>query len=145
MTRPLVFLGGTSGHNPWRHGFIERLAARGVPREALFDPVVEDWNEVARKREERMKADAEVLLFYLGDPQEPGLPLSAFTLVEATLATCREPERTIVVFDRNAVSGHARKVYEQSAKLLRAQGSKARILDDLGEAEDALAQRFAKG
>src|SRR4029450_4892381 len=106
MDTLLVFLGGTSGKNRWRKGLIERLAARGVPREALFDPVVEDWNEAARKREERAKADAEVLFFYLGDPQEPDIPLSAFTLVEVTLAVCREPDRAIVVFDVDAVEGH---------------------------------------
>jgi hypothetical protein len=143
MAMPLVFLGGTSGRNRWRSGLIERLVARGVPRGALFDPVVADWNDAAREREERAKANAEVLLFYLGDPEEPGIPLSAFTLVEATLAVCREPERAIVVFDLDAVSGHARKVYEQSADLLRAQRSVALIVDHLGEAEDALAQRFA--
>jgi hypothetical protein len=143
MGHPLVFLGGTSGRNRWREGLIERLTKRGVPREALFDPVVADWNDAAREREERAKADVEVMLFYLGDPQEPGIPLSAFTLVEATLAVCREPERTMLVFDLDAVSGHARKVYEQSAKLLRAQGSEAVIVEHLREAEDALARRFA--
>ena len=70
--------------------------------------------------------------------------MSAFTLVEATLAVCRDPQRSIVVFDFASVSGHARKVYEQSAKLLRAQESKALILESLREAEDALVRRFAK-
>ena len=144
MARPLVFLGGTSGHNPWRKGLVARLAARGVPETGLFDPVVDDWNDAARAREERAKADAEVLLYYLGDPQEPGLHVSAFALVEATLAVCREPQRSIVVFDSASVSGHARKVYEQSARLLRAQEPKARIFESLLEAEDALARRFAR-
>jgi len=143
MTTPLVFLGGTAGKNHWRHGFIERLGARGVPKAGLFDPVVADWDDAAREREERAKADAEVLLFYLGNPEEPELHVSSFGLVEATLSVCREPQRTIAVFDADSVSGHARKVYAQTAKLLRAQRTKALIFDSLREAEDALVRRFA--
>ena len=144
MSKALVFLGGTSGNSHWRAGVIERLVARGVPRDALFDPVVADWNDAAREREDRAKAEAEVLLFYLGDTEEPDTPLSAFSLVEATLAVCREPERVIAVFDLDAVSGHARKVYEQSAKLLRTQRTKALIFDRLSDAEDELVRRLAK-
>jgi len=144
MSNVRVFLGGTCGRNRWREGLMDRLAARGLSSNALFDPIVPDWNEAAREREERAKADADVLLFYLGDPEEPGIPLSGFGLVEATLAVCHEPERAIVVFDLDAVSGHARKVYEQSAKLLRAQGSNALIFDHLHDAEDVLVQRLLK-
>jgi len=144
MAKPLVFLGGTSGRNPWRKAFIERLAARGIPKSGLFDPVVDDWNDAAREREERAKEDAGVLLYYLGDPGEPGMHVSAFALVEATLGVCREPERSMVVFDCGSVTGHARKVYEQSAKLLRANAPTALIFDRLSDAEDALVRRFAQ-
>src|SRR5262249_31448784 len=136
-----VFLGGTSGRNRWREGLIRRLVARGVPREALFDPVVKEWNAAARKREERVKREAEILFFYLGDPMERGTPVSAFALVEATLAVCREPARAILVFDLESVTGHARKVYSEAAGLLRQQSSRASILESLDEAEGVLAKR----
>ncbi len=115
---------------------------RGVPEQVFFDPVVDDWNDEAREREERAKAEADLLVFYAGDPRESGLPLSAFTLVEATLAVCRDPHRTLVVFDLDAVQGHARKVYAQTLELLCALESDAVILEDLRQAEDEVAKRF---
>jgi len=116
---------------------------RGVPAQTLFDPVVVDWNDAAREREEQAKAAADLLVFYISDPQEPALPISAFSLVEATLAVCREPERTLVIFDLDAVQGHTRKVYVQTLKLLRDLRSSARLFEDLGQAEDEIAKHFA--
>ena len=48
---------------PGAKGIIERLAARGVRKSRLFDPVVEDWNDAAREREERAKADSDARLY----------------------------------------------------------------------------------
>lgn len=143
---PLVFLGGTTGNNPWRRAFIRRLVERGVPEDALFDPVVDDWNDEARAREEQAKADADLVLFYLGDPQQPGLPLSAFSLVEAVIAVCREPSRTIVVLDAESIDNeHAGKVYAHSRDVLRKLDTGARILDTLDQAADEVARLFRAG
>jgi hypothetical protein len=146
MPKPdrLIFLGGTSGRSPWRAGLIERLAARGVARAALFDPVVADWNEAARKREEDAKRRADLLVFYLGDPEEPGIPVSAFSLVEATLAvTSDDRRRTVLIFDLDGVDGHARKVYQQSEALLSARAPDVPIFQDLRTAEDWIARWWA--
>lgn len=143
-SRRLIFLGGTAGTNPWRGPFIEQLVRRGVKRESCFDPVVADWNDEARAREERAKRDADLLLFYLADPMQPGLPVSAYALVEATLAVCNDPARTLLVFDVESVSGHARKVLEQSEKLLREQGPGVPMFRSLEPAASWIAERFAR-
>lgn len=121
----LGLLGGTCGNNDWRESFIERLIARGVPRECFFDPVVEGWNEQARAREERAKREAALLLFYVADPKEESSPLSAYAMVEATLAVCTQPARTVVVFEPSGISGHARKALEQTERVLRLQDPRA--------------------
>jgi len=140
----MIFLGGTSGGNRWRAAFARRLAARGVPAEILFDPVVADWNEAARRREERVKRKAALLVFYLGNPRQKGLPLSAFSLAEAALALCRDSRRTLVVFDHASVRGHARKVYEQTEKLFRKRKGGAHLFKSLAEAQDWIVKHFAK-
>jgi hypothetical protein len=140
--RSLIFLGGTSGRNRWRESFMRRLADRGVPRGLFFDPVVKDWNEQARQREEEVKRDAALLVFYLGNPQEPDIPLSAFALVEATLAVCTQPKRTLLVFDLDGLEGHARKVYEQTYLLLRAQNVSVPIFHSIDDAESWIVERF---
>lgn len=140
----LVFLGGTVGENPWRVGFIERLVARGVPRRVIFDPVVKDWNDAARVAEERAKSDPRtLLLFYLGDPQD-GERLSAYSLVEATLAICNDANRTALVVDPEGVDDHGRKVLAQTETLLRAQAPSVPIFQSLADAEGWLVGQFAR-
>jgi hypothetical protein len=139
----LIFLGGTAGRNPWRKEFIRRLVERGVPRERLFDPVVEDWNEAARRREDEVKEHAALLVFYFGDPQEPGIPVSAFSLVEAAIAVCRDPRRSLLVFELAGIEAHARKVYEQSEALLRKEDASVPIFRGLEPAIDWIAARYA--
>ena len=144
-SRPLIFLGGTAARNDWRRSFVARLVERGVPRESFFDPVVKNWDEAARAREEEAKASADLLVFFLGDPKDPGIPVSAFALVEAALSICNEPGRTLIVFDLEEVEDHARKVLEQSEKLFRQQDPSVPIFRDVRQAEEWIAGRFASG
>ena len=122
---------------------IERLSARGVDPRIFFNPLVEEWNEEARRHEEEAKAAADLLVFHLGDPQQPGNPIGSFSLVEATLAVCDQPEKALLIFDSESLSGHARRVLEETEKLLRARESGAVLCQSLAEAEDWLAEHFA--
>jgi hypothetical protein len=139
----LVFLGGTVGHNRWRRELLRLLDARGAPLQQCFDPVVPEWTEAAREREERAKRDATLLVFYLGNPQEPGIPLSAYSLLEAGLAVCNDPLRTLLIFDFDGVTGHARQQLEQSEKLLRAHDPRVPVLYSLGDAAARIAAHLA--
>jgi hypothetical protein len=55
-----VFLGGTCGNSKWRDKFIPELEKNGID---YFNPVVKDWNEEARKKEEEVKKECDYLLF----------------------------------------------------------------------------------
>lgn len=57
-----VFLGGTCADSKWREELIEMLEEEGI---TYFNPVVEDWNEEARKRENYMKGTASIDFFCL--------------------------------------------------------------------------------
>ena len=143
----LVFLGGTAGNNTWRDGFIDRLVARGVTKEKLFNPVVRDWNEAARAKEEVAKRVATHQLYYLADPMQEGNPVSAYSMVEATMALYDRPKTTVVVFDTAGLDSksHAAKAAKQAEMVLRARFPKANIFSDSKAAEDWLAGQLTKG
>lgn len=141
----LVFLGGTAAKNPWREGFIANLVERGVHPSVLFNPVVSDWNEEAQRREEEAKAAANYLVFYVADPMLEGNPLSAYSMVEATMALYDQPERTVVVFDTTGMEGHPLKAMNQCAKVLTRRFSDANIFTSREEAEDWLAEQLLVG
>jgi hypothetical protein len=141
----LVFLGGTAAKNKWRDNFIANLVARGVAEEQLFNPVVADWNDEARRREEEAKANASHHVYYLADPQQDGNPISAYSLVEATVALYDRPKSTVVVFDTAGMQGHALKAMKQTEAVLRARHPKANIFSNPNDAVVWLANELTRG
>lgn len=133
-TTKLVFLGGTAANNEWRINFIEELVNRNVPRECLFNPVVKDWNEEAQRREELAKNNASYLVFYIADPKQDGNPLSAYSMVEATMSLYDKPERSVIIFDTEGMSDHPLKAMNQTLKVLRFRFPKANIFETRIEA-----------
>lgn len=131
----IVFLGGTCGNNAWREGLISRLTAAGVHPDSLFNPVVPDWTPDMQSKEEQVKAVADYLLFYIGNPMQDGSMLSAFSMVEATMALYDKPERTVVVFDAASISGHQLKSHKRTCDVLTARFPQARIFPELDPAE----------
>ena len=138
----LVFLGGTAANNTWRDGLIEALVDRGVSADVLFNPVVKDWNEEAKLREEKAKTEATLLVFYVADPKQEGNPLSAYSMVEATMALYDKPERTVIVFDVDGMSGHPLKAMSQTMKVLKARFPGANIFGTRQDAIDWLASQL---
>lgn len=134
----IVFLGGTAANNPWREYLIADLRMRGVDPDLLFNPVVADWNEAAQAREEEAKASASFHLYYIADPMQPGNPLSAYSMVEATMELYDRPETAVVVFDTVGMDGHPLKAMNQCAKVLRRRFPNANIFSSREEAEDWL-------
>jgi hypothetical protein len=114
----LLFLGGTCGNNDWRESFTTALLALGVPASAVFNPVVKDWKQEDFEREEVAKKKASHLLFYLADPRLGHAAVSAYSLVEATMALYDNP-KTVVVFDYEGVEGQARKSMNAAESVLR--------------------------
>lgn len=132
--KKLVFLGGTAANNNWRDGFIAALVGRGVSPNDIFNPVVKNWNEDAQRREEEAKAGASHLVFYLADPKQDGNPLSAYSMVEATMALYDKSERTVVIFDTDGMSGHSLSAMNQMLRVLRVRFPGANIFGTHQEA-----------
>lgn len=144
MANNLVFLGGTAANNDWRTGLIERVVARGVAKECLFDPVVKDWNAEAQAKEENAKRNASHHLYYIASPRQDGNPLSAYSMVEATIALAKHPENTVVVFDHEGMDGHPAKAMKQTEKVLRAEFPSGNIFGSPQEAEDWLVKELTR-
>lgn len=130
-----VFLGGTCGNNNWRDGLIQRLTELGVPLSALFNPVVDNWDEAAQAAEDAAKAESEYMLYYLGDPQQDDNRCSFYSLLEATMGLYDAPERTVVVFDTTGMPPHIVKSNNKACKDLMARFPEANIFATLAEAE----------
>lgn len=137
-----VFLGGTCGNNDWRNGFISRLSERGVDSNLLFDPVVDDWNEEAQRREDAAKDSAEFMLFYLGDPRQDDNRNSFYSLCEAMLGLIDSHDRTIIVFDTSGMPNHAVKSSEKTLRDLNARFPNAAIFPNLPAVEDFIAEQY---
>lgn len=142
--KKLVFLGGTCGNNNWRQGLIERLTARNVAPEVLFDPVVTDWNEEAQRREDAAKAEASHMIYYLGDPNQPDNRCSFYSLLEATMGLYDAPDRTVVVFDAIGMPPHIAKANAKACKDLKKRFPDAPIFGTLAEAEEWLVTNLAE-
>ncbi|MDO8668091.1 MAG: nucleoside 2-deoxyribosyltransferase domain-containing protein [bacterium] len=143
MNKKLVFLDGTAANNNWRDGLIESLVGRGVSAETLFNPVVKDWNEEAQRCEEAAKTEASHLVFYIADPKQDGNPLSAYSMVEATMALYDKSNRTVVVFDTEGITGHPLKAMNQTLKVLKKRFPEANVFATRQEAIEWLASQLA--
>jgi hypothetical protein len=146
---PLVFLGGTCGKNNWRPRLIKevhQVLPPGDPASyVLFDPVVADWNKEAQAREEEMKRRAHLHVYYLASPKlESPTDVSAYSLVEATMALYDRPESTLVVFDNSEITGHSREAMDQAQRVLRTRFPGV-VLDDYSSLVDLLVHRLVYG
>lgn len=113
----MIFLGGTVGVNDWRkERAIPQLLALGVPASAIFDPVVEDWDEAAQANEDRVKREAAVVLYYIASPGTGASDVSAYSLVEAVMALYDDPQRAVVVFDTAGMSKHVTKAIDKARR-----------------------------
>lgn len=138
--KDLVFLGGTAANNPWRDELIKGLVARGVSLGCLFNPVVAEWNEAAQAAEEAAKKTATVLFFCIADPRQEGNPLSAYSILEATMALYDRHKVTAVLFDTTGMSGHPLKAMMQALAVLKDRFPEAKIFDNNQDAEDWLVE-----
>jgi hypothetical protein len=138
-----IFLGGTVGNSNWRAPFIADLVSRGVPAEGLFDPVVPDWTPECQAAEDRAKATAQYNLFYITNPAQEGINVSAYSLVEAVMGLYDQPSNTVVVFDNTGYTGHVLKALTKIEKDLRKRFPNAFILENRDAALQFFASRLA--
>lgn len=84
-----LFLGGTCTSN-WRNNLIPLLENNGID---YFNPIVDDWNEEAQKREYEEKNICSHLL-YIITPKMEGV----FSIAEVVDDSNKRPEKTIFMF-----------------------------------------------
>ena len=96
----IIFLGGTCNDDPWREEFIDNWNKLKKTNDfkdlindiELFNPVVDDWNEVAAARENEVKNNTFVNLFVI-TPRMTGV----YSIAEA-VECCHKPgTKTIFV------------------------------------------------
>lgn len=83
--KQLVFLGGTCNESTWRDKLIDGL------KMAYFNPVVQDWKEDDKEKENQIKDSADFNLFVF-TPKHTGY----FSFVEAALLAVKSSSRTIL-------------------------------------------------
>lgn len=149
MNKYELFLGGTCAKNNWRIPFTEDLIERGVDPATIFYPVVPDWNDEARVREEEVKATARYKLYYIGNTFNPSLPTPNVSMHEVAMGLFFDPSRTIAVFDIESWEdhpnfNHIQKTYMKILKDYAKAFPYALIFESLEEIAEFLAQRLTQ-
>jgi hypothetical protein len=85
----VVFLGGTCNEDPWRETAMEVLDAQKVP---YFNPVVKDWDDKARAREEAVKSNLRTIQLFMITSKMTGV----FSIAEVVHAGIMRPEKTLL-------------------------------------------------
>lgn len=126
---PNVFLGGTCNNSTWREKIIKDLK---VP---YFNPVVDDWNEEAQKREIEQRETAKFVLYVI-TPLMKGV----YSIAEVVDDSNKRPEKTLFCvlekdndkeFDKSEI-----KSLTQVKKMVEKNGAK--VFDSLSQISDFL-------
>lgn len=121
-----IFLGGTCNGSKWREYVMPLLEENDCD---YFNPVVDDWNEAAQKKEieEREKCD---FCLYTITPRMKGV----YSIAEVVEDSIKRPHKTILCIKKSDTDennqwidfeGHEIKALEQVAKLVERNGGKA--------------------
>lgn len=144
IERELVILDGTCGNNGWRQVLLAKAAAAGIPADAniFFNPVVANWNERARRIEEKARQEATVNFFLLGSPMQADNPMSDLAIIRAQRAIRLDPRNTVIVFDTTGLTGHHLKSLNNIKRHFEGRFVTGNIFDNLDEAVEWLARRL---
>lgn len=121
----MVFLGGTVNGSKWREELIPKLKID------YFNPIVDEWNEEAKRAEDDAKAKSDYLLFVL-TPKLEGF----YSIAEVVDASNKDPQKTIIcVLDSdegNEWTAHRAKSLKRIEDLVSSNGGMVmRSLDEL--------------
>lgn len=86
-TQKRCFLGGTCNNSTWRNEFEEKLKID------YFNPVVEDWDEAAYRRELKEREECDFCLYCI-TPKMTGV----YSIAEIIDDSNKRPEKTIFIF-----------------------------------------------
>jgi Nucleoside 2-deoxyribosyltransferase like len=113
-----VFLGGTCNGSTWRDELIPMLCIE------FFDPVVEDWNEVAYRRELDARRNCDFCLYVL-TPRMTG----GYAIAELVDDSNKRPQKTVfcylAIYDDEAFDEKQLKSLQNVARMIEANGAVA--------------------
>lgn len=156
-----VFLGGTTTGTTWRQELIERLVARGVRPDQIFNPHLPhgvSWTPAHMRMERECKADPNTIVLILICPAitEGTKPSTAIdktewlgptSMFEVGKFAYSQPKRTAVVLQSELFrkGGRPRKVLEGLATELREDYSgRPPYFASLDKAEDWIVRQLTK-
>jgi len=84
-----VFLGGTCNGSKWRNAIIKYLDIEKID---YFNPIVDDWNEEARKREREEREKCDICLYCI-TPKISGF----YSIAEVADDSNKRPAKTILL------------------------------------------------
>ncbi len=134
MDKMSVFLGGTCGSSTWRKKLMPNLQENVD----AFNPVVENWNEEAQKREDFHKENDNVNLFVITPETN-----SPYSLFEIGVCATGDKKRTVVCFLDNENGTQFEGQQAKAVKKIKADLEKAGVpcFDKLDKLTEYLNQR----
>lgn len=131
LKEDVIFLGGTCADSTWRQEFLARWKKIDT-KTKCFNPVVDDWNEEAQKKEEETKNNARVNLFVI-TPEMIG----PFSCVEAVECAHKDENVFFAVYDKhNAFDSRILNSIKATGKLVEEHGSKFAIYNKEDSIDD---------
>tara|TARA_R110000772_G_scaffold17946_1_gene49803 strand:- start:48056 stop:48460 length:405 start_codon:yes stop_codon:yes gene_type:complete len=110
-----VFLGGTTNDTDWRDKLIKKL------RIEYFNPVVDDWDDAAQKREIRERKECDFVLYVI-TPKMMGV----YSIAEVIDDSNKRPKKTIFCYllddDGKKFNSHQIKSLDMVGEMVKENG-----------------------
>lgn len=94
-----IFLGGTTKGYDWREVLEERFEY--IKFLELYNPIIKDWDENAREKENNYKETSDINLFVLTPFME-----GCYSIAEAVDSSNKYPEKTVFAYITEAKHGN---------------------------------------
>lgn len=124
-----VFLGGTTNNSDWRDKLIEDLDID------YFNPVVNEWNEEAQKKEIKERKECDYCLYVITPKME-----GVYSIAEVVDDSNKRPKKTIFCYlledDGKEFTKHQLKSLDMVGKMV--EENKAKWFKSLDEISDYL-------
>ncbi len=132
--KELILLDGTAGANGWRIPFMKKLQEAGFGADEIFNPVVANYNQEAKRREAKARKAATMHMFYVASPFQNDNPMSLNAMGRSLYALQNHPHKTVIVTDDTDIEGHHKKSFAKYVKDMKRDYPLAAIFDNTDDA-----------
>ena len=125
-----VFLGGTCNESTWRDKIIPMLQKEGL---SYFNPVIDDWDENAQKREIQERQNCDIVLYGITPKMT-----DVYNIAEIVDDSNKRPHKTIFVLLEDEIKFD--KVQWKSLRMVvvMVENNGAQVFYDLESAVDCI-------